>query len=372
VHTSTRKALHDRDGETRSTERDAGRPVVTISTRTIILSVAVALTAVLALVVAWAARTVLVELVLAIVLAMAMEPLVRFFERRGLTRGAAVGVSFGAIAVALVAALYLLLGPLVHETTRLVHDSPRLLDQLSHGRGHFGFLEEKFSIVERVQAAVQSGKIGAAAGPAWGVVSSSVQTVGQIVFVLFLALFVQVGGRQWYDSLTALIPEDGRARVRRTGSGIAEVVGGYVSGNLLISVIAGTVAAVTSYSASVPYPIALGMLVAITDLIPLVGATIGTFFVGAVALATQGWATAAIVVAVLIVYQQVENHVLQQLVYHRTVKLSPLAIALSVAAGAELGGVVGVLLAIPFAGTVKVVSSEVLAWRRGQDAPPAA
>ncbi|MGZ8708404.1 MAG: AI-2E family transporter, partial [Gaiellaceae bacterium] len=67
-----------------------------------------------------------------------------------------------------------------------------------------------------------------------------------------------------------------------------------------------------------------------------------------------------------------ENHVLQPVIYHRTVKLSPLAIALSVAAGAELGGVVGVLLAIPFAGAVKVISSELLAWRRGQDAPPAA
>ena len=121
----------------------------------------------------------LVEFVIAIVLAMAMEPFVRLFERRGLTRGAAVGVSFGAIALALVAVLYLLLGPLVHETTQLVHDSPRLLNQLSHGRGHFGFLEEKFSIVERVQSAVQSGKLGAAAGPAWGVVSSGVQTAAR-------------------------------------------------------------------------------------------------------------------------------------------------------------------------------------------------
>ena len=107
--------------------------------------------------------------------------------------------------------------------------------------------------------------------------------------MLFLAVFVQLGGRQWYDSLTGLVPEDGRARVRRTGSGIADVVGGYVSGNLLISVIAGTVAARPPARRSVPYPIALGMIVAITDLIPIVGATIGTFFVVAVALATQGW-----------------------------------------------------------------------------------
>ena len=116
-----------------------------------------------------------------------------------------------------------------------------------------------------------------------------------------------------------------------------------------------------------PYPIALGLLVAILDLIPLVGATLGTVVVAAVALASQGWVTAAIVVVALILYQQVENHVLQQLVYHRTVQLSPLAIALSVAAGAELGGVVGALLGIPFAGAVKVVASELLAWRRERE-----
>jgi predicted PurR-regulated permease PerM len=86
--------------------------------------------------------------------------------------------------------------------------------------------------------------------------------------------------------------------------------------------------------------------------------------VGSVAL-TQSFSTAVIVVVAMIVYQQIENHSLQQLVYHRTVKLSPLAIALSVAAGAEVGGVVGALLGIPFAGALKVVGNELVARRRG-------
>jgi predicted PurR-regulated permease PerM len=80
---------------------------------------------------------------------------------------------------------------------------------------------------------------------------------------------------------------------------------------------------------------------------------------------TKGIPTTAIVVLGMVIYQQVENHVLQQLVYNRTVKLSPLAIALSVAAGAEIGGIVGALLGIPFAGALKVVSRELLDWRRG-------
>jgi predicted PurR-regulated permease PerM len=346
---------------------EARRPLaVAIAPRTIVVFVAVALGALLLLAGAYAVRTILIELVVAIVLALAAEPVVNLFERRGLSRGQAVGVGFALLALALVVFLYLVVKPLVNETSRLVNDSPQLLDQLSHGRGRFGFLEERFSIVERAQSAVDSGKLAASAGPAWNVVSSAVQTGGQIVFVLFLLLFVQLGGRQWYESLIALAPASVRPRLRRTGSGIALAVGGYVSGNLLISFIAGTVATVVLYAASVPYPLALGLVVAILDLIPLVGATLGTLIVAAVALTTDGWLTAAIVVAALILYQQIENNVLQQLVYHRTVKLSPLAIALSVAAGAQLGGVVGALLGIPFAGAVKVVSRELLAWRRGE------
>jgi predicted PurR-regulated permease PerM len=146
-------------------------------------------------------------------------------------------------------------------------------------------------------------------------------------------------------------------------------VGGYVTGNVLISVIAGTVTTLTLLSLSEPYAVVLGVVVAIFDLGPLVGATAGAVVVAAVAFGTRGLATASIAVVVMIVYQQLENHVLQQLVYHRTVKLSPLAIALSVAAGAELAGVPGALLGIPFAGALLVVSKKVVAYRRGEDAP---
>jgi predicted PurR-regulated permease PerM len=128
------------------------------------------------------------------------------------------------------------------------------------------------------------------------------------------------------------------------------------------------VTTLTLLATSVPYAVPLGVVVAIFDLIPLVGATIGTVIVAGVAL-TRGLTTAAIVVAVMIVYQQVENHTLQPLVYHRTVKLSPLAIAVSVAAGAEVGGVVGALLGIPFAGALKVVGRELAARRRGDELP---
>jgi predicted PurR-regulated permease PerM len=348
---------------------DDGTPVaVAVAPRTIVLIVGVAVGCLLLLALAWATRAVLIQLIVAIVLAMAAEPLVQVFERRGLRRGAAVGISFAIAAVTLAAFAYLLLAPIAHETQHFIHDEPRVLQELEQGQGQFGFLEERFHVVERTQSAIGSRPATEIAGPVVDVAGSAVRTGGAIFFIAFLTLFVQLGGRQWFDSLVGLAPEESRVRLRRAGSGISGAVGGYVSGNLLISVICGAVTTVVLLAASVPYAVPLGLIVAIFDLIPMIGATLGTVLVAAVAL-TRGIPTTAVVVAAMWLYQKVENHWLQQLVYHRTVKLSPLAVSVSIAAGAELGGVVGALLGIPFAGALKVVSREAIAWRRGDDAP---
>jgi predicted PurR-regulated permease PerM len=348
----------------RRARRGAGSPAqVSIAPRTLAVFVAIAAAVVAAAALAYAVKTVLTELVVAIVLAMALEPLVQVFERRRLSRGASVGVAFSLVAVMLVCFAYLLFQPLASELQRFADDLPRLLRELTHGHGRLGFLESKYHIVERARAAVQGHGVSGAAGHTLGVMTSVVQTAGGLVFTAFLTLFVLLGGRQWFTSLVGLVPAEHQDRVRRAGAGVSGAVGGYVSGNLLISVIAGSVTTAVLVATHVPYPVPLGLVVAVFDLVPLVGATIGTVIVGAVAL-TQGVPTAAIVVGAMILYQQIENHTLQQLVYHRTVKLSALAISVSVAAGAELGGVVGALLGIPAAGALKVVFGELADLRR--------
>ncbi len=343
---------------------------MSIAPRTLITFILLSAAALALGALAMAVRSVLVELVVAIVLAMALEPLVEIFERRGVRRGGAVGITFALVAVALVAFAYLLFQPLVTELERFANNLPTLLRELTHGRGRLGFLETRYHIVERARDAVRQHGVTGATGQSLGFVSSLVQTGGAIVFVAFLTLFVQLGGRQWFDSLVGFAPDAHRDRVRRMGAGVSRAVGGYVTGNLLISVIAGAVTTTVLLATHVPYPVPLGLVVAVFDLVPLVGATIGTVIVASVAL-TKGVGTAAIVVVAMILYQQVENHTLQQLVYHRTVRLSALAISVSVAAGAELGGVVGALLGIPAAGALKVVFGELAAWKRGTDAEAA-
>jgi predicted PurR-regulated permease PerM len=144
---------------------------------------------------------------------------------------------------------------------------------------------------------------------------------------------------------------------------IARTIGGYVTGNLLISLIAGFFTTIVLLAVGVPFALALGLLVAILDLIPLAGATLGAIIVTLVAL-THSVTAALIVLAYFVVYQQLENHLLQPIVYGRTVQLSPLAILVSVLIGAEVAGVIGALGAIPVAGTIQILLSDWLQHRR--------
>jgi predicted PurR-regulated permease PerM len=342
---------------------------VVVAPRSLATFVAFLLGGVLLVGLVFLAREILAQLLAAIVLAMAIEPLVRGFERRGLARGHAVGITFLLAVLGALAFGYFLLPPLAKEVVRFVRDVPNLLQELTRGEGRLGFLENRFHIVEyaRVWAAKHGG--ADALGPsALHVLGGFLHTGASVVAVTFLTLFVGRSGYQWFDGFLRVVPEGSRERWRRVGSGVSKAIGGYVFGNLLISVIAGAFTTAVLLVARVPHPIPLGIIVAVLDLVPLVGATLGTVIVAAVAL-TKGVTIMVIVIAAMWIYQEIENHVLVPLVYQRTVKLSDLAIAVSVAAGAEMGGIVGALFAIPIAGALKVVIRELLAWRRGEEPP---
>ena len=347
------------------------RTQVVVAPRTLVTFVAVSLAGVLLVALLYAARGILIQLLVAVVLAMALEPFVQLLERRGVGRGRAVGITFALAALAVGGFGYLLIPPLVDELASFGRHAPDLLQTLTQGQGKLGFLESRFHVVDHTRTWIADNGGAALARPALHAASGFVNTGAAVVAVAFLTLFVGLGGRKWFEAFLEVVPEGSRERWRSTGSGVSSAVGGYVTGNLLISLVAGTVTTIILLATHVPYPVPLGLVVALFDLIPLVGATIGTVIVAAVAL-TKGIPTTVIVVAGMFVYQQIENHTLLPLIYHRTVQLSPLAIAVSVAAGAEIGGVVGALLGIPIAGALKVVSRELLAWRRGDPSQPPA
>ena len=214
--------------------------------------------------------------------------------------------------------------------------------------------------------AIEKSGVGGVLGlsnTALSVTKSIVNAVIAIVTIAFLTLFMLLEGPAWVERIYGLMPEESQPRWRKVGSDIYRTVGGYVSGNLAISLIAGVTSTIVLLVLGVQYAVALGLVVGILDLIPLAGATIAAVIVSAVGFLHS--TTAGIVLIVFFVlYQQLENHVLQPLVYGRTVQLSPLIVLVAVLMGAELAGVIGALGAIPVAGSIQVIVIDWLQHRR--------
>src|SRR3954469_9785021 len=338
--------------------------VVSFRPRTVAASAAVLLALAAAIIVVWVARRAITWVLISLFLALALNPAVEYLQhRRGLgRRGASVAAIYLLALLILVGITALLVPPLVRQASDLAGAAPGYVNDLTHGRGPLGFLETKYHLTERVREALgkQSGGGGggglaSGAGTALSVGRGIATGLAGVITIIFMTLFMLLEGPAWADRAFGLMPERSQPRWRAVGHDIYRTVGGYVSGNLFISLIAGVSSGLVLFVLDVPYAVALGLVVALLDLIPLAGATLAAIVVVLVALAAQG-VTAGIIVAVFfIVYQQLENHVLQPVVYGRTVQLSPLAVLIAVLIGAEVAGVLGALGAIPVAGAIQVV-----------------
>ena len=314
----------------------------------------------------WIARHVVTWVLISLFLALALNPFVEFLQRRGLKRrGYAVGVAYvvSLAAVAGIAALFI--PTLIEQVNHFANKVPDYVHQLTHGRGRLGFLETRYHVVEKVKNAVQSGGVkrlvGIGGAAALSVTKSVLTAIAAVVTIVFMTLFMLLEGPNWMERLYGLVPEHEQPRWRAVGHDIYRSVGGYVNGNLLISLIAGVASGLVLFALGVPYAVALGLVVALLDLIPLAGATLAAIVVVLVALAAKGLTAGIIVAVFFIVYQQVENHVLQPVVYGRTVQLSPLAVLIAVLVGAEVAGILGALGAIPVAGAIQVI---IVDWQR--------
>ncbi len=315
----------------------------------------------LLLYVTWISRQVLTWVIVAIFLTLALNPAVEAFERRGLRRGLATAITSLLALGVIIAAGSLFIPTLVDEATGFAEELPDYVRDVSEGRGPLGELAERYEIEQRVRDAVQGGGAAGVLGlsdTALAITQSVITFIVAAVTIAFMTFFMLLEGPRWMERFYALLPERSRETWRGIGNDIYRTVGGYVTGNLLISVIAGVSSTIVLLILDVPYAVALGLLVAILDLIPLAGATLAAIILTAVAFLTS--VPAGIIVLVfMIVYQQIENHLLQPLVYSRTVQLSPLAILVSVLIGAKIAGILGALAAIPVAGAIQVL---LLAW----------
>jgi predicted PurR-regulated permease PerM len=341
--------------------------IVEFRPRTILAILGILLAVGIVLWVLWIARHVLTWVLISLFLAMALNPAVEWLQAHGLKRrGAAAALTYLAALALIAGVAALFIPPIVDQVNSFANQVPDYIHDLTRGRGRLGFLETKYHIVEKVRHAVQTGavtRLAGGAGAAFAVTRSILTAVAATVTIAFMTFFMLLEGRNWMERIYGLLPEHAQPRWRAVGNDIYRTVGGYVTGNLFISLVAGVSSGLMLFILGVPYAAALGLVVAILDLIPLAGATIAAIVVVLVALAANGL-TAAIVAAIFfVVYQQVENHLLQPLVYGRTVQLSPLAVLVSVLIGAEVAGVLGALGAIPVAGAIQVI---IVDWQRAR------
>jgi predicted PurR-regulated permease PerM len=341
--------------------------VVSFKPRSLLQAIGLIIAVACALWVVWIARQVITWVLVSMFLAVALNPAVEWLRDHGVKRRGLAAAVIYLFALLIVAGILAALVPTaVSQIGDFVNAVPGYVRDLTHGKGPLGFLETKYHVVEKVQAAVKGGgaDLAGGAGAALSITQGIVTGIVAVITIIFMTLFMILEGPSWMERIHGLFPPESQPRWRAVTERIYRTISGYVTGNLLISAIAGIATTIVLLIMGVPYALALGIVVALLDLIPLAGATLAAVIVTLVALSHS--VVAAVVVGVFfVVYQQVENHVLQPVVYGRTVQLSPLAVLISVLIGAEVAGVLGALGAIPVAGTIQILISDWLVHHRG-------
>jgi predicted PurR-regulated permease PerM len=309
---------------------------------------------------------VLVLLLTAAFLAIGLNPAVEWIERRNVRRPFAVAVVLLAVLLFFVGFGFAVVPPIVEQAQDLVVAAPDYVAQLQDNE-RIAALDQRFGLLERVQDLVDDPErigLGAAGG---------VLGVGRAVFGFFAStLVVFIVTLYFLSNLPSikaqayrLVPRSRRARVGLLTDEILSRVGGYVAGAVSIASLNAGLTYVLLTLLGIDYAVALAMLVFLTGLIPLIGATIGAVVVFAVALFSS--LQAGVVVAVwFVVYQQLENYVLYPRIMQRSVDVSPAATVVAVLIGGALLGVLGALLAIPIAAALQLVLAEVVAPRQDQ------
>jgi predicted PurR-regulated permease PerM len=322
------------------------------ATVAIVLTIAV-------LIAAWTVRGILVLVLVAAVLAIGLDPAVRRLQRWHFSRGWAVATIFLATLGFLALFFALVIPPLVKEVASFARDIPKDIERLKSSSGWIGDLQRKYHIAEKLEDLTK--QLPSTAGASFKTVLGLTKSVGTIIFnlltITILTIYFLMALPRTRKSAVRLFSEEHRQHGGEILDESIDRVGGYVSGNITISVIAGLASFVFLLVFGVPFAVALAMWVAIADLIPTVGATLGALV--AVAVAFFHSVPAGIATSVFfVVYQQVENYVIAPRVMRRAVDVSPAAVIVAVLIGGTLGGFAGALLALPVAAVIKVLVRE--------------
>ena len=310
-----------------------------------------------------AASQIFVLLIISIFLAMGLNPAVEFFRRRGLSRGAAVSAILGIVILFVVILAFLVIPPMVRQSTNLIDSAPAMLENLKSNtfindiNTHYGLID---SITQKVKSISSDGTLLISAfGGIVGVGKTFISGIFTALTILVLTMYFTISLPEVIDQAIRLAPASRRPRIKALTDGIVSRIGAFVGSQITVAFIAGVVMGAISAILGLPSPIALGMLVFICGMIPLVGHFIGSTVLTIVGL-TQSVSTGVIVLIAYLIYQQIENYVLMPRIMRKALSIPGLVTIVSALIGASLLGLVGGILAVPVAASILLILEEVV------------
>ena len=308
-------------------------------------------------------RGILVQVLVALFITVSLEPAVHWLTLRGMRRGLAVTAIFVVTFGALLAFLISVIPSLVDQGRELIADLPGYLADLQANSAQFRDLNDRFDLSSRLEGVV--GGLPAQLGS--GVLGVTGRVFGALfstLTVLVFTIYFMADLPRLRHGLVYLFPVERRARAGQVVDLVVDKVGGYMIGNIIISIIAGLASYAAFRVLGVPFALPLAFLVGVFDMIPQIGATLGAVVVVVVTLfTTELWPTTVLVAAFFVAYQQLENYVIAPRVLRTTVELGAAAVLLAGLIGATVLGLVGALMAIPIAAAFNVLLNQRLAAR---------
>jgi predicted PurR-regulated permease PerM len=308
------------------------------------------------------AASILVLVFIALFLAIGLNPAVVRLRKWGLPRGLAVAVVALAVVLLLCGGVTALVPPLVAQTADFIDSLPTYLESLRRSQAINEFVE-RYGLLERVQSAANPQTIGRALGGVFGGARLLFGTLFNVLTVLVLTIYFMAAFDRLRAAAYALVPASRRQRVQLIGDEILTKVGAYMVGALSIAILAGLSTFFFALVADLAYPFALAVVVAVCDLIPQIGATLGAIVIAVVGFAASVPIGVAAVIFFL-VYQQIENYLIYPKVMRRSVQVSDVAALVAALLGVALLGLVGALIAIPAVAAIQLILREVVLPRQ--------
>jgi predicted PurR-regulated permease PerM len=315
-------------------------------------------------------RGILVLVLIAVFVAVSLDPAVRWLIKHGVRRSYAVGIVITFLLVLFGVFIWSIVPPLVDQGTTLFGNLPRYVRDLPDKSRALRDLSDRYHLTDRLSglAATLPAKV---AGSAVGFVQQFFGALVSTLTVLVLTIYFMLDMPRLRRGLVRLVPHRRRPQVADIFNVVVDKVGAYMIGNLIISLFAGVTSFLCLELVGVPYALPLAITVAVFDLIPMIGATLGAALCVLVSMFTVGiWPGTIIVLIFFILYQQLENYLIAPRVLRNTVDLSSVAVLLVALIGGTVLGVVGAVMAIPIAAAVKVVMTPAIDAMH-QPPPPA-